>query len=159
MVADELKVCEVELGMIRAMCGVKLVGRVSSDVLVEREDFVVKIKDILVHSWDIDSLICEVMELETEEKRKKECIRKSWEGCIKMIWCYLDWNKRMQKIAKISMPRLKPKLLATACQDNDINMQGLIQAKNDSGYCFWAQEFLHPNSIFFFFLTSLYWQK
>ena len=24
--------------------------------------------------------------------------------------------------------------------------QGLIQAKNDSGYCFWAQEFLHPNS-------------
>ena len=32
-----------------------------------------------------------------------------------------------------------------------------IQAKNNSGYRFWAQESLHPNSIFF--LTSLYWQK
>ena len=53
------------------------------------------------------------------------------------------------------MVRLKPKLLATACQDNDINMQGLIQAKNDSGYCFWAQEFLHPNSIFFFNFSVL----
>ena len=43
-VTDELRLCRVEQGMIRAICGVKLVDSVSSDVLIERVGFVVKMR-------------------------------------------------------------------------------------------------------------------
>ena len=40
----------MEQHMIRAMCEVRVVARVPSDVLRERMSFVVKIKEILVHT-------------------------------------------------------------------------------------------------------------
>ena len=37
-------------------------------------------------------------------------------------------------------------------KDANVSLQGLIQAKNHSGYRFWLREFLRPNSIFFYLL-------
>ena len=70
-----------------------LVDRVSSDVLRDRVEVVVKIEDIIIQSrlWcyghamrgDINSQIREVMEVEVTGKRKKGRPRKSWEECVK----------------------------------------------------------------------------
>ena len=83
--------------MIRMMCGVRLVDRVSTDVLRERVGFVVTIKDFIIQrrlQWyghvirrDISSQIREVMEHEIPGKRKKGRPRKSWEECIKKDVC------------------------------------------------------------------------
>ena len=74
------------------MCGVRLVDRVSTDVLCDRVDVVVKIEDMRIQSclqWyghvmrgDINSQIREVMEVEITAKRKKCQRRKLWEECI-----------------------------------------------------------------------------
>ena len=76
--------------MIRTICGVKLVDRVSSDILKERLGVVVKKEDILAHSClchtisrDTDLQILEVVEVEIEGLREKGCLRKSWEECMK----------------------------------------------------------------------------
>ena len=71
----------VEHCMIRMMCEVRLVDRVLTDVLCERVGVAVKIEDMIIQShlrWyrhaiceDIDSQICEVMEVEITGKRKK----------------------------------------------------------------------------------------
>ena len=92
-VADEAKLHGVEHRMIRMMCGVRLVDRVSTDVLQDRVGVVVKIGDMIIKSrmwWhdyvirrDINSQICEVMELEITEKRKKGRSKKLWEECVK----------------------------------------------------------------------------
>ena len=78
--------------MIR-MCGVRLVDRVSTEVLWDRVGIVVKIEGVIIQShlqWyghvicqDINSQIREVMELEITGKRKKGQPRESWEECIK----------------------------------------------------------------------------
>ena len=75
------------------MCGVRLVDRVSTDVLCDRVGVVVIIEDLVIrcHLWwygyvmcgDISSQICEVMEVEKTGKRKKGQPRKSWEECEK----------------------------------------------------------------------------
>ena len=64
----------VEHHIIRMMCGVRLVDRVSNDVLHDRVSVVVKIKDMIIQShlsWygyvmhgDINSQIREVMKVE-----------------------------------------------------------------------------------------------
>ena len=91
-VADEPSLHGVEHHMIRMMCGVRLVDRESTDVSRDRVDVVVKIDNMIIqsHLWwyghgmfgDINSQICEVMEIEITKKRKGRP-RKSWEECIK----------------------------------------------------------------------------
>ena len=80
-VADEMRLRGVECRMIRMMCGVRLVDRVSTDVLRDRVGVVVKIKDFIFQRrlrWyghvirrDISFQIHEVMEHEIPGKRKK----------------------------------------------------------------------------------------
>ena len=85
--------------MIRIMCGVRLVDKVSTDVLRDRVSVIVKIEGMIIQSrlrWyghvmrgDINSQIREVMEVEITGKRKKGRQRKSWEvrkERFGMIW-------------------------------------------------------------------------
>ena len=79
--------------MIRMMCGVRLIDRVSTDLLRDKVGIAVKIEDIIIQCllrWyghvmreDINSQIREVMEVQIAGKRKKGRPRKSWEECIK----------------------------------------------------------------------------
>ena len=79
--------------MIRMMCGLRLVDRVSTDVLRDRVGVVVKTEDLIIQSrlrWyghvmrgDINFQISEVMEIEITGKRKKGRSSKSWEECVK----------------------------------------------------------------------------
>ena len=67
--------------MNRMMCGVRLVDRVSTDVLSDRVGVVVKIEDMVIQSrlrWyshvmrgDINSQIRDIMEVEIPGKGKK----------------------------------------------------------------------------------------
>ena len=92
-VADEMRLRGLERCMIRMMCGVRLVDRVSTDALRDRVGVVVTIEDFIIQRrlrWyghvirrDISSQIREVMEHEIPGKRKKGQPRKSWEECIK----------------------------------------------------------------------------
>ena len=87
MFADEARLHGVKHRMIRMMCGVRLVDRMSTVVLRDRVGVVVKIEDMIIQSrlrWyglvmrgDINSQIREVMELEITGKRKKGRPRKS----------------------------------------------------------------------------------
>ena len=61
-VVYEVRLCGVEYCMIKMICGVRLVDRVSTDVLRDRVGVVVKIEDMI--------MICEVMELEITWKRE-----------------------------------------------------------------------------------------
>ena len=81
-VVDETGLRGVEHRMIRMMCGVRLVDRVSTDVLRDSVDVVVTIEDFIIQrrlQWyghvirrDINSQTCEVMEHEIPGKRKKD---------------------------------------------------------------------------------------
>ena len=89
-VAGEVWLRGVEPRMIRMMCGVRLVDRVSTDVLRDRVGVVVKIEDMIIQSrlrWyghvmrgDTNSQIREVMEVEMIGKKKKGRPRKSWKS-------------------------------------------------------------------------------
>ena len=82
--------------MIRMMCGVRLVDRVSTDVLCDRVSVVVKTEDMITQSrlrWyghvmrgDINSQIRKLMKVKITGKRKKGRQRKSWEKCVKKVW-------------------------------------------------------------------------
>ena len=71
------------------VCGVRLLDRVSTDVLRGRVGVAVKIQDLIIQScprWychvmrgDINSQIREVMKVEITGKREKDRPRKSWE--------------------------------------------------------------------------------
>ena len=111
--------------MIRMMCWMRLVGRVSTDVLRDKVG-VVKIEDMIIQSrlrWyghvmrgNINSQIYEVMELEIIGKRKKGRPKKSWEECVKKDLERYDmrredaydrkkWRERIkEKIANPSKP-------------------------------------------------------
>ena len=91
-VADEARRCGVECCMIRMICGVRLVDRVSTDVFRDRLSVLVKIEDMLIQSFlreyghimcgDINSQILEIMVVEITGKRRnfpQEIVRK----CIK----------------------------------------------------------------------------
>ena len=92
-VADEVRLRGVERRMVRMMCVVRLVDRVSTDMLHDKVGVVVKIEDMIIQSrlwWyghamhgDINSQICEVMEFEITGKRKKGRPRKLWEEITK----------------------------------------------------------------------------
>ena len=89
-VADEAMLRGVEHHTIRMMYGVRLVDRVSTDVLHGRVGVVVRIDDQNCLRWyghvmrgDINSQINEAMEVEVTGKRKKGRPRKSWEECVK----------------------------------------------------------------------------
>ena len=79
--------------MIRMMCKVRLVDKVSTDVLPDRVSAVVKIEDMIIRRrlwWyghaicrDINSRIREVVELEITGKRKTGQPRKSWAEWVK----------------------------------------------------------------------------
>ena len=79
--------------MVRMMCGVRMVDRVSTDVLRDRVGVFVKIEDMIIQSrlrWygyfmrgDINSQIRDVMEVKTTGKRKKGQSRKSWKECVR----------------------------------------------------------------------------
>ena len=78
--------------MVRMMCGVRLVDRVSTEVL-DRVGVVVKIEDMIIQSrlgWyghvmrgDVNFQIREVIEVEITRKRKKGRPRKLWDECLK----------------------------------------------------------------------------
>ena len=82
--------------MIKMMCGVRLVDRVSTDILCDRVGVFVKIEDMIIQRrqrWyshamrgDINSQIREVMDVEITGQRKKGRPRKSWEECVKKDW-------------------------------------------------------------------------
>ena len=92
-VADEARLHGVEHRMVRMMCRVRLVDRVSTDVLRDRVGVFVKIEDMIIQSrlrWygyfmrgDINSQIRDVMEVKTTGKRKKGQSRKSWKECVR----------------------------------------------------------------------------
>ena len=73
--------------MIRMMCGMRLVDRVSTNVLRDRVDIVVKIEGMIIQRhlrWhghvmhgDTNFQIHEVVEVEMTGKRKKDRPRKS----------------------------------------------------------------------------------
>ena len=91
-VEDEARLRGVECRIIRTMCGVRLANRVLPDVFRDRVGVVMKIDDIIqsrlrwhghVTHGDINCHLGKVMEVETNEKRKKGRQRKSWEECVK----------------------------------------------------------------------------
>ena len=79
--------------MIRMTCGVRLVDRVSTDILRDRVGVIVKIEDLMIQSrlqWsghvmhgDMNSQMREVMEVEITGKRKKGRPIKLWEEYVK----------------------------------------------------------------------------
>ena len=89
-VADEAGLCGVEHRMISVMCGMRLVDRVSTDILRDWVGVVVKIEDMIIKRrlrWyghvmrgDINSQKREVLKVKITGKRKKGRPRKSWEG-------------------------------------------------------------------------------
>ena len=68
-VVDEVKLRGVEYRMIRMMCWVRLIDRVSTDVLRDRVGVVVKIEDMIIQNWP---QIARVMEIEITGKKKKD---------------------------------------------------------------------------------------
>ena len=76
-----MRLRQVKRQMIRMMCAVRLVDRLSTDVPQDRVGVAVKIEDMIMQTclqWcnyvirqDINFQIHEVMELEITEKRKK----------------------------------------------------------------------------------------
>ena len=93
-VVDEARLRGIERRMVWMVCGMRLVDRVSTDVLRDRVVVVVvKIEVMIIQSrlrWyghvmrgDINSQIREVIEVEITEKRKKGRPRKSWKECVK----------------------------------------------------------------------------
>ena len=79
----------MERRMVRMMCGVRLVDRLSTDAVRDKLGVTVKIEEMIIQGrlrWyghvmcrDINSQIREVMEVEITGKRKKGRPRKSWE--------------------------------------------------------------------------------
>ena len=113
-VADKARLRGVERRMIRMTCGVRLVDRVSTNVLRDRVGVVVKIEDIIQNrlQWyghvmrkDINSQRREVMEVEITGKKKKGRLGKSWEECGKEGFGTICLEKR---------GCVRPKEMATA---------------------------------------------
>ena len=92
-VAEEARFRRVKRTIIRMMYWVRLIDRMSTDVLRDMVSVVVKIDNTIIESrlrWyghvmhgDIKSQICKVMEVEITGKRKIGWPRKSWEECVK----------------------------------------------------------------------------
>ena len=134
-VADEARLRGVERRMIR-MCGVRLVDRVSSDVLHDMVGVVVKIEDMIIESClrryghvmrgDINSQISEVMEVETNGKRKKGRPRKSWEECVKKDLKRYGLRREDTYDRKKSRERIRAKMLTPASRENGIKTDVVV---------------------------------
>ena len=104
------------------VCGVRLVDRVSTDVLCDRVSVDVKIENMIIQSllrWyghvpgGIISQILEVIEIQITGKRKNDRPSKSWEECItkdlerygsRREYAHNRKKSRKQIIAKIGNP-------------------------------------------------------
>ena len=103
-VADGARLHGVEHRIIMMMCGVRLVDRVSTDVLQDRVGAFVKLEDMIIQSclrWyghvicrDINSQIREVMMLEMIGKRNKGRPRKMFEECVKKDFERYDLRRK-----------------------------------------------------------------
>ena len=121
----------VEHCMIRIMCKVRLINRVSTYILQDRVGVLVKIEDMIIQSclwWynvigqDINLQMCEGKELEIIEKRSKSQIKKLWEECVKKN---LQWYglKREDGYNREKLQEwIKAKIANPASLDNGIKM-------------------------------------
>ena len=106
---------------------VRVVDRVSTDVLHDRVAVVMNIGGMIIQShlrWyghvmrgDINSQTQEVMEVEITGKRKKGQLRKSVK---RRIWNDMAGEERMRTIEKNGQSKLEQKLLTPASRDNGI---------------------------------------
>ena len=79
--------------MMRMMCGVRLVDRVSTDVLRHRVGVVVKIEYMIIQKrlWWYSHVMCgvinseirEVAEVEITWKKEEALTKEPWEECVK----------------------------------------------------------------------------
>ena len=126
-IAGEMRLHWVECHMIRMMCGVRLVDRVSIDVLCDRVS-VVKIEDMIIQSclwWhghvmfgDIISQICEVMEVELTGKKEKGLTKVIMRTVHKEVFGMIWLEERMCIMERNN--KSKQKLSTPANQNNDI---------------------------------------
>ena len=128
-VANEAKLRGVERGMIRMMCGVRRVDRVSNDVRRVRVGVAVKIGDMIMQSrlrWyghvirQDNSQILEVMELEITGKRRKGRPRKSWEECVKKDLEQYGLRREDVYDREKWREQIKAKIATPASHDNSI---------------------------------------
>ena len=120
-----------------AMCGVRLVDRVSIVVLCNMGGVVVHIEDIIqsrlrwygnVARRDINSQIREAMEDEITGKRKKGRPRRSWEECVKKDFQRYGLRREMSMIRRNGESKLGQKLLTPAIRNNGIKADVVIVA-------------------------------
>ena len=94
IVANEMRLCGVEHRMIRMMCAVRLVDRVSTDVLRDRVGVVVTIEDFIIVFYNVCSgMVMSSIKMSAPkyvrswsmkyQGKEKGRPRKSWEECIK----------------------------------------------------------------------------
>ena len=116
----------LERWKIRMMCGMRLVDRVSTDVLHDRVGVVVKTEDVIIwsHLWWYGHVIrgdisYQIREVEVEI-RKKDQPRKLWEECVKkdLEQYSLRWEDAYNW--KKWLERIKAKFLTLASLDNGI---------------------------------------
>ena len=120
IVTGETRLHGVGGRMIRMMCGVRLVDRVSTDVLRDRVGVIMKIEDMIIQGplrWyshvvhgDINSQIREVMEFEITGKRKKSRRRKSYEACVKKDLEQFGLRREDAYDRKIQRERIRAKI-------------------------------------------------
>ena len=135
-VADEMRLRGVERRMIRMMCGVRLVDRVSTDVLWDKVGVVVTIKCSIIQRrlrWyghvirrDISSQIREVMEHEIPGKRKKGRPRKSCEKCVKKDLERYDLRREDAYDRVKWREHIKAKITNPASRDNGIKTDVVV---------------------------------
>ena len=121
-----------------AMCGVRLVDRLSTFVLCNMGGVFVNIEDMIIQSrlrWygnvarrDINSQIREAMEDEITGKRKKGRPRKSWEECVKKDFQRYGLRREMSMIRRNGESKLGQKLLTPAIRNNGIKADVVIVA-------------------------------
>ena len=121
----------VEHCMIRIMCEVRLINRVSTYILQDRVGVLVKIEDMIIQSclwWynvigqDINLQMCEGKELEIIEKRSKSQIKKLWEECVKKNLQWYGLKREDGYNRKKLQEWIKAKIANPASLDNGIKM-------------------------------------
>ena len=137
-VANEARLRGVEFRMIRKICGMRLVDRVSTDVLRDRMG--VKIEDIIIQSLlqcychvvreDINSQIRDVMEVEITGKSKKCQRRKSWEKCVKKDLERCGLRKEDVYDRKKWRERIRAKLPTPVSRDDNIKTDVVVVVRS-----------------------------
>ena len=116
----------VECWKIRMMCGMRLVDRVSTDVLHDRVGVIVKTEDVIIwsHLWWYGHVIrghinYQIREVEVEIMKKGQP-RKLWKECVKkdLEQYSLRWEDAYNR--KKWLGQIKAKFLTLASLDNGI---------------------------------------